>query len=159
MRWMCGVAAIALSLALPASAKSVSQQTQTEINELVTAYEAQFNEHDVAGVAALFTADAMLVSSTAPSLGVVVGNGQQALTQYLDAQFQKGAHLDSFTEGQVEEARHNVVLAIGQWHATGNSPGGHYDLTGHWTAVVVRLGHHWRIRMLTAFPSPPTGQG
>lgn len=151
MRWICGISAIALCLALPAHARPVPHQEK--IDQLVAAYVAAFNKHDVAGTAALFTADAVIVSATAPSLGVNVENGHEAITQYLEQQFHDGAHLNSFTEDQVQEVRRSVIMVVGQWRAVGNSPGGHYDLTGHWTGIVVRIAHDWRIRLLTAFPS------
>ena len=121
-RWRIGLSALAMmALALPAFAKTVDHHTRSEIDGLVATYVDHFNHHDVAKATAMFTADAVMVSSIAPSAGTVVSSGQQEITTYLQAQFQQGAHLDSFSENQVSEVRRNVVTMVGQWHATGNS--------------------------------------
>lgn len=157
--WLRGAmsAFFAAGLALPAFAKPVTHHTQTEISALVASYAEHFNQHDLAGVTALLTADAVIVSATAPSMGTSVNSGEHEITAYLQAQFQEGTHLDSFTEDQVSEVRHNAVMMVGKWHAVGTSKGGHYDLIGHWTAVAVRFGHGWRMRLLTEFTDPPVG--
>jgi ketosteroid isomerase-like protein len=150
-------ALLAVGLAVPVFAKPVDHHTRTEIDELVTAYADHFNQHDLAGVTALLTADAVIVSATAPSMGTSVNSGEQEVTAFLQAQFNEGTHLDKFSDSQVEGIRYNAVMIVGEWHAVGTSRGGHYDLIGHWTAVAVRLGHSWRIRLLTQFTDPPIG--
>jgi ketosteroid isomerase-like protein len=156
--WFRAISAIAaMGLALPAFASPVDHQSTTEIDKLVTSYTEQFNHHDVASVGALFTADAVIVATMASSMGVTVADGHDAVTKYLDTLFQKGTHLDGFTEDQISQIRHNVVMLVGQWHATGDSNGGPYNLMGRWTAVAVRLNHGWQFRLLTVFPNPPTG--
>jgi ketosteroid isomerase-like protein len=158
--WLHGaIVLLAAGLALPAFAKPVGHHMRTEIDELVTTYTEHFNKHDVAGVSGLLTGDAVIVSATAPSMGTTVNAGEQEVTAFLQGQFKEGTHLDSFTEVQVEQIRYKVVMIVGQWHATGSSKGGHYDLTGHWTAVAVHFGHSWRFRMLTQFTDPPVGSG
>ena len=159
MRTWSRAGVLAMAFVFPAFAKPVDHHTKMQVDELITAYTTQFNQHDVAGTSSLFTADAVMVTSIAPSMGTLVESGHDAITQYLTGQFAEGARLTSFTENEVSQVRHNVVMLVGQWHGTGNSKGGHYDLIGHWTGVAVRFGHGWRIRLLTAFTDPPTGAG
>ena len=154
--WIRGAIA-AVCFALPAFASPVDHRSTIEIDELVTSYTAHFNQHDVPGTTAQFAADATIVASIASSMGVSVADGRDAITQYLTTLFQKGTHLDGFTEDQISQIRHNVVMLVGQWHATGDSNGGPYNLMGRWTAVAIRLNHGWQFRLLTVFPNPPTG--
>ena len=102
MRWRICVSALAMmALALPAVAKAVDHPTRSEIDGLVATYVDHFNHHDVAKITAMLTADAVMVSSIAPSTGTVVSSGQPAITTYLQSQFQQGAHLDSFADPSV----------------------------------------------------------
>ena len=81
--WLRGAmsALFAVCLALPAFAKPVTHHTQSEISELVASYAEHFNQHDLAGVTALLTADAVIVSATAPSMGTSVNSGEHEITR------------------------------------------------------------------------------
>jgi ketosteroid isomerase-like protein len=67
----------AASLAVSASAQPADQSMRQQIERLAATYAENFNKHDAAGIASLYTKDGMLVSS-APK---IVKNGPQEIEQ------------------------------------------------------------------------------
>ena len=59
--WMYAAIA-ALSLTTSVSAQQVDQNTRQQIERIVTAYHDAWNNHDAAGIAGLYTKDAVLVT-------------------------------------------------------------------------------------------------
>jgi len=100
-----------------ASAQQADQGTRQQLERIVAAYHDNWNNHNAAGIADLYTKDGILVTQSPK----VVKTGQQEIEQQYQDTFKAGiAHDD-----------------------------------GHWTAVYVRDGGAWKIRLLTAFPNPP----
>ena len=82
-----------LGFALPASAQKVDQNTQQQIEQLVTTYRANWNNHNAAGIADLYSKDGVLVSQ-APK---VVKTGQQEIAQQYETAFKTLFHNDAAT--------------------------------------------------------------
>jgi hypothetical protein len=49
-------------------------------------------------------------------------------------------------------------MRIGEFHLSGQGDNGPTKLDGRYTAVDVREGGTWKIRLLTAVPIPPPAQ-
>ena len=94
MRFIQIASAIAvLGFASPASAQKADQNTQRQIEQLVTTYRANWNNHNATGIADLYTKDGVLVSQ-APK---VVKTGQQEIAQQYESSFKTVSHNDGAT--------------------------------------------------------------
>ena len=82
-----------LGFTLSASAQKADQNTQQQIDQLVTTYRANWNNHNAAGIADLYTEDGVLVSQ-APK---VVKPGQQEIAQQYETAFKTLFHNDAAT--------------------------------------------------------------
>jgi hypothetical protein len=59
---------------------------------------------------------------------------------------------------QISPLGNDADIRIGQFHLSGAGPNGPTKLNGRYTAVDVREGGTWKIRLLTAIPIPPPAQ-
>ena len=153
MRMYCIISAIAaVALTTSVSAQGVDQNTRQQIEQLVTTYRANWNKQDAAGIAGLYTKDAVLVSQ-APK---VVKNGQQEIAQQYETIFKTLPHNDAATV-EVSPLGNDAFFAVGECHLSGQNQSGplKVKVDGHWTAVYVRDGGAWKIRLLAAVPDPP----
>ena len=141
----------ALSLTTPVSAQGVDQNTRQQIEKLVAAYHDDWNNHDAAGIAGLYTKDAVLVTQ-APK---VVKTGQQEIEQNYKNAFNAIPHHDPATVDQLSPLGTDTLMSVGEYHLTGQGQSGPTKMDGHWSAVYVREGGTWKIRLLTAVPNPP----
>jgi uncharacterized protein (TIGR02246 family) len=139
-----------LGFALPASAQKADQNTQQQIEQLVTTYRANWNNHNAAGIADLYTKDGVLVSQ-APK---VVKTGQQEIAQQYETAFTTVSHNDAAT-ADVYPLATDTVYSVGEYHLSGQNQNGPIKVDGHWTAVYVRDGGAWKIKLLTAVPDLP----
>jgi uncharacterized protein (TIGR02246 family) len=140
----------AVVLTTSAVAQGVDQNTRQQIEQLVTTYRANWNKQDVAGIAGLYTKDAVLVSQ-APK---VVKNGQQEIAQQDETIFKTLPHNNAATV-EVSPLGADALFSVGEYHLSGQNQSGPLKVDGHWTAVYVREGGTWKIRLLTAVPDPP----
>lgn len=106
------------------------------------------------GVAAPFTDNVVWVSLWGPVYG------WQAVEKWYADVFPKLAHSSHVTNG--DEKSPPVVSAdgkeawwVGEWTTTLQTPNGPKDIQGYWSAVYVREGDAWKIRMLTWNETPP----
>jgi uncharacterized protein (TIGR02246 family) len=142
----------ALGLATSASAQQVDQNTRQQIEQLVAAYRENWNNHNAAGIARLYTKDGVLVSQ-APK---VVKTGPQEIVQQYETAFKTVSHNDGAT-AEVLPLGSDSLISVGEYHLSGQNESGPLKVDGHWTAVYVREGGTWKIRLLTAVPDlPPT---
>ncbi len=141
---------LALSLPAAAAAADADQNLKQEIGKAVSAYAATFETLNPAGMAALYTSDGVLVNPA----GL-----QTDITKVYEGTFKAGFnHLES-TLDQVWPLGADTALAMGEYRLTGkNESGAAMESAGRWTAVDVREGGKWKVRMLTAFPKPPPPQ-
>jgi hypothetical protein len=49
----------------------------------------------------------------------------------------------------------NAVWAVGEWSTTNQGQNGPFQVTGYWSALFVRDGDDWKIRMSTFNITPP----
>ena len=151
MRFWIMSAFAAVSFATPLSAQQADLRQQIE--QILTAYTGNFNKGDAAGVAGLYTKDGILVTPSAK----IVKNGQQEITEHTQALMKLYNH-DEGTIDQVTPLGNDEAISVGEYHFTGQGPNGPTKPDGHWTALYVREGGQWRIRLLTALNDPPRQQ-
>src|SRR6516164_413455 len=88
---------IAIGLTTSAPAQGVDQNTKQQIDQIIAAYHDAWNNHNAAGIAGLYTKDAILVTQ-APQ---IVKNGQQDIEQNYQKAFATIPHHDSATADQI----------------------------------------------------------
>jgi uncharacterized protein (TIGR02246 family) len=104
----------------------------------VATYHENWNNHDAAGVAGLFTKDGVVVSQ-APK---AVKTGPQEIVQQFETTIDTLPDHDSATVDQVSPLGTDAVFSVGEYHLSGQGQSGPTKRDGHWTAVYVREGGH-----------------
>jgi uncharacterized protein (TIGR02246 family) len=165
IRSLLALAGLAIGLALPvvgqqkdtADRRLVQQRdllgspsSLAEFGELSQKLDEAYNKNDAAAVAALFTQDALLVTPDG------MFNGRQDIEKRYEDMFQRWPITDF--NGR-RERRHlnaidNAVWSAGQWASTFQSQTGPIFAWDCWSAIYVREGDAWRIRMLTLSEHP-----
>ena len=163
IHFLLALAGLAFSFAFPVVAQQTADpKTIEQFDEFNKKFDEAFNNNDAAAVAAFFTEDAVQVTPEGPIYG----------REAIEKQF-----ADLFTQIHVSEhinktdrpphaigTAGNEVWRNGEWSFTlqGKS-GGPIQLKGYWSAINVREGDGWKIRMLTynvtpapAVTPPPT---
>ena len=121
-----------------------------ESGELHRKLDEAYNKNDAAAVAALFTDDALLVEP-----GGIFSGRQDIEKRYADT-FQRSPVI-SFNSGFERDylnAIDNAVWGAGQWTSTFQSQNGAVFAFGYWSAIYVREGDAWKIRVLTLNEQP-----
>jgi uncharacterized protein (TIGR02246 family) len=144
-------AVAAISLTTSASAQGVDQNTRQQIEQLIATFSGDWNKQDAAGMASLFTTDGVLVVPDPKP----VYTGPQIIEQHFRDNFKSGEAHNQSTVEQVWPFETGKVIAFGAYHLTGQGQNGPIKVDGHWTAVDVRDGEKWKIRLLTALHDPP----
>jgi ketosteroid isomerase-like protein len=139
---------IAVGLTTSAPAQQVDQATRQQIEQIIAAYHDAWNNHSGAGVAALYTKDAILLTQ-APQM---VKHGQQEIEQNYEKVFATLPHHDSATADEIIPLGAGEFMSVGEYHLVGSS---NNKIDGHWTAVYVPEGGKLKIKMLTAVPDLP----
>jgi uncharacterized protein (TIGR02246 family) len=136
-----------LALSLPAAAAEPDQNLKQEITKVASAYAESFNKKDAAGIAALYASGGVLVNAA----------GMQAdIAKFYEGTFKAGFDHNEITVDQAWPLGAEMALSMGEYTISGkNQSGTAMETSGRWTAVDVRAGGQWKIRMLTAFPKPP----
>ena len=141
----------ATGLAVSASAQPADQKIRQQIERLAATYVEDWNKQDAAGVAGLYTRDGVLVSSGEN----VVKTGPQEVEQAAQNSFKMGVTHLEVTVDRVSPFGRNAVISMGESHVSGQGQSGPIKVDSHWTAVDVREGSTWKIRLLTVVPNPP----
>jgi len=141
---------IAVSLTTTAFAQGGLNAKQ-QIDEIITAYHNAWNDHNGAGIAALYTKDGIIVSQ-APQ---VVKNAQQEIEENFNRAFATFPHHDSATADQIIPLGADSVMSVGEYHLTRQDQSGPTKVDGHWTAVYVPEGGKLKIKLLMAVPDLP----
>ena len=138
---------LAISLALPTFAQQkdgVDPKIAQQIRVLAMKYDEAFNKKDAAGVAALYTVDAVYVAQHGTS------HGRQAIEKTYAKYFQHWHSINHVITVDRVNAVGDDVRAFGTWSSdfqgTNGAPrkdGGHY----RW--LLVRQGDTWKIRTNT----------
>jgi ketosteroid isomerase-like protein len=151
IRFLLALTALAIGFAMPALAQqkaSADPQLIQQLEEIGRKNDEAFNHNDAAAEAALFTDNAVFVTPR----GLVYG--RQAIEQWHADVFQKWHHRNHLTKGDPNS--HPVVSAdgkeawwVGEWSNTLQTQKGPMDVKGYWSAVYVREGDDWKVRMLS----------
>jgi ketosteroid isomerase-like protein len=129
------------ALPIPALAADADQILKQEIEKVHSEYAASFNRQDGATIAALFAHDGIIVNSAGPRTDVA---------DIYPGVWKAGFDHMEETVNQVWPFGNDAALVLGQYHTTGkNQDGTPIELLGRWTAVDVREGGNWKIRMLS----------
>jgi uncharacterized protein (TIGR02246 family) len=121
-----------------------------EFGALTAKYDEVCNQRDAAALAALFTEDAVCVMPD----GLL--SGRQAIERWYSEHFQRWHPINHVVETNQLNAIGPQVWSLGQWWNTLQSQNGPVFVRGYWSALFVREGDAWRIRMLTCNESPST---
>ena len=152
MRSSIIVAFVTLGLITPACAQEIDQSTRQQIERIAAAYVENWNKHNAAGVAALYTKDGVQVTATG------VKSGPQEIEQAYQSAMKTFPQHNGQTIEQISPLGNDAVIRIGQFHLAGEGQNGPTKLDGRYTSVDVREGGTWKIRLLTAIPVPPPAQ-
>ena len=163
IRSVVAIIGLAISFALPTFAQQkdavdprIAQQRDLigdakaldEFGVLATKQSEAFTEKDAAAVAALFTEDGVLVAQD----GMFCG--RQAIERRYTDTFQRWPVI-TFSDQRCQlNAIDNAVWAVGELWSTLQGETGPKFEKGYWSALYVREGEDWKIRMLTICESP-----
>ncbi len=106
------------------------------------------NKNDADALAALFTEDAVLVAKDGMFLG------RQAIQKRYADTFQRWPITTSSGQGSSLNAIDNAVWSTGKWWSTRQGQTGPKFERGFWSAIYVREGDAWKIRLLTISDAP-----
>jgi uncharacterized protein (TIGR02246 family) len=111
-----------------------------------------WNKQDAAGIAALYAKDGMDVTATG------VTSGPQELEQGYESAMKTFPSTLMVTIDQISPLGNDADIRVGQFHLSGEGPNGPTKADGRYTAVDVREGGTWKIRVLTIVPNAPPPQ-
>jgi uncharacterized protein (TIGR02246 family) len=107
-----------------------------------------FKNNDASAIAALFTDDGVLVASDG------MFSGRQAIEKRYADMFQRWP-ITTFSGQRYQlNAIDNAVWSVGEWWSTIRSETGPIFEGGYWSAIYVREGDDWKIRLLTVSGRP-----
>src|SRR5262245_19674703 len=136
---------ILVSFSAPAFADDADLKKQ--VDQIGTAYVESFNKQDVAGIAALFATNAIVVNP----LGA-----QTDIVKFVEGLFKAGVNHIEAKVDQVWLLESDTGIGMGQAKYTGKSQSGApIEATNFWTATHVQDGGKWKVRMLSGIPKPP----
>ena len=119
-----------------------------EFSGLATMQSEAFTNKDAAAVAALFTEDGVLVAPDG------IFSGRQAIEKRYEDTFQRWPFtFFNDLRGHLK-AIDNAVWSFGEWGGTLQGETGPVPVNGHFSAIYVREGDDWKIRMLTLNQTP-----
>jgi uncharacterized protein (TIGR02246 family) len=155
MHLLIPLVGLAISFAVPALAQQKDTIASQIDEQIVKKFDAAFNNGDAAGVAALYTEDAVQVTPQGPVFG------REAIEKLFTAVFQQG-HYSNHLNKDDQDSPHMIgtagdeVWRTGEWSFTVQGKSGDpIKLKGFWSAINVRKGDTWKIQMLTFNVSPP----
>jgi ketosteroid isomerase-like protein len=110
-----------------------------------------YNNRDAEAAAALFTEDAVLVTSD----GMVFG--RQSTEKGYAETFQRWPITDFLSRRDRLQlnAIDNAVWSVGEWWGNLESKSGPVFAWGYWSTIYVREGGAWKMRMLSLFDHRP----
>jgi uncharacterized protein (TIGR02246 family) len=134
-----------LGAAFAGQKDTVDAKTAEQIRSLVRKYDEAFNRGDAAGVAALYTDDAVLVAPEGTF------SGRQAIEKRIaDWDFQHAHASNRLDKVDRLIAAGSEVHSTGKWSADfREQSGGANQIQGRYSWVLVREGDAWKIRRHT----------
>jgi ketosteroid isomerase-like protein len=107
-----------------------------------------FKNNDAGAVAALFIEEGVLVASDGMFFG------RQAIEKRYADTFQRWPITTFSGQRSCLNAIDNAAWAVGEWWSTVQSQTGPKFERGYWSAIYVREGDTWKIRLLTISDAP-----
>jgi uncharacterized protein (TIGR02246 family) len=107
-----------------------------------------FNKNDASAVAAFFAEDGVLVAPDG------MFYGRQAIEKRYADTFQRWPITTFSSQRSQLNAIDNAVWTVGEWWSTLQSETGPKFEGGYWSAIYVREGTGWKIRMLSLIEHP-----
>jgi ketosteroid isomerase-like protein len=163
IRLLLALAGFAISLAVP----TFAQQTNTtdpqipqqrdlrgdpnalaQFNALGLRMDEAFSKNDAVALAALFAEDAVLVAPDGMFFG------RQAIQKRYADTFRRWPVTTSSGEGSCLNAIDNAAWATGKWWTTRQGQTAPKFENGFWSAIYVRDGDAWKIRLFTVSDAP-----
>jgi uncharacterized protein (TIGR02246 family) len=139
------------AVAFGAAAQQTSDQDAWQAGESVLqVYNKAMQARDAAGVAALFSEDAILLTTDGPLVG------RAAIENRLTGLFKIIISKEPSKIDQVKMIGDALRLRTGSWSVVVQSPNGPMPLKGYWSTTDVRDGNSWKIRMETDVTVPPS---
>src|SRR3954453_20555866 len=132
------LAVVTAPYVLPASAQQADKNLRQHIERLSTAYVEFYNNRDAAGLAALFTEDAVFVSPANPRAPAV--KSAAVLEQYYQAALKLGLHHDGSSVDSVSPLGSDAAIVTGEYHYSSQGPNGPIKFDGIYTALSIRDG-------------------
>jgi ketosteroid isomerase-like protein len=152
IRLQTALVVLAISLALPTFAQQTNApdpQLRQMLDASIKKCDEAFNNNDAAALAALYTADAVIVTDHGPIYG------RDALEKHFADLF-KAIHISKHIGKADQYSPHiigtagNEMWANGEWSATlQGHDSGPIDVKGYWSAIKVREGDVLKTRMAT----------
>jgi ketosteroid isomerase-like protein len=141
---------LAISVALPtyAQQKDVPDpQTTQKILAIGKAFDEAISNHDAAAIAALYTRDAVFVTTRGPITGrQAIQKWWTDLYQWWDSKNHIGK-MDGNAPHLIGTAG-NELWATGEFSETGQGKNGEpIPIKGHWSEIYVREADDWKIRV------------
>ena len=131
----------------------MQQKDAAAILAILTTSEELFKKGDAPTRAALFTEDALIVTQDGPFYG------RQAIEKYYADTFQNWRFINPVIKAD-QNSPHalgttgNEAWSNGEWScAIQGKSGDPIQLNGYWSAVYVREGDAWKIRLDTSVPA------
>ncbi len=164
VRYLLTLTGLAISFALPTFAQQkdavdsrIAQQRDLhgdakaldEFGGLATKQNEAFNNKDAGAVAELFTEDGVLVAPDG------LFTGRQAIQKRYEDTFQLWpvTIFNDLRDCQLKSID-NAAWSFGEWGGSLQSQTGPVFVKGYWSAVYVREGDDWKIRILTLTERP-----
>jgi ketosteroid isomerase-like protein len=163
IRLLLALSGFAISFAMP----SIAQQTNApdpqiarqrdlrgdpnalgEFNVLGLKVDEAFNKNDAVALAALFTENAVLVAPDGMFLG------RQAIQKRYADIFQRWPVTTFSGQSSSLNAIDNAAWSTGKWWSTHQGQTGPKFENGYWSAIYVREGDAWKIRLLSISDAP-----
>lgn len=141
-----------VSLALAGCATTAVNQASEEaaIRAAANDYQTAFNAHDADRLAALHTADAMVMISNAP-----LAAGTAAIRSSFADFFRSASPSLSFTPTRIDVVSPTVATDVGTYTLTFNTPQGKVTDRGNYTSVWHKVDGQWRIAVDAPVSSTP----
>lgn len=134
---LIGVAAFGLSGDLAGNTGALEQS-----NALSAKLEAGLKEQNPVALAALFTQDAVCVTSQG------IFSGRQAIEEGFADDFRQSPVTSQILQTDQLHSLGKEAWSVGQWWKTIQGSGGPVFASGYWSAIIVQEGAAWKFRML-----------
>ena len=159
IRLVVALVGLAISFTLPTLAQQKEPPPSEQDRQVSAALTKQSDEaqnnNDAAAVAALYTEDGVLVTDTGPIYG------RQAIEKWY-ADLYQNFHVSNHIDQDDQYSPHiigttgNELWCNGEWSTTLQGKSGDpIQLKGYYSAVDIREGDTWKLRMVTFNISPP----